>query len=69
MREGTEGGDVSGGYGKAHEKRQPHGGAAMNLCQGKSRTRFLLDQCCFQNQKSHQDCGPKRPTRFGLNES
>lgn len=43
---------MSGGYGKAHEKRQPHGGAAMSLSQEKSRTGFLLDQCCFQIKKA-----------------
>ena len=52
MREGAEGGDVSGEYGEAHEKRQPHGGAAISLCQEKSRMRFLLDQSSFQNQKA-----------------
>ena len=37
---------------RRHEKRQPHGGAAMSLCQKKSRMRFLLDQSSFQNQKA-----------------
>lgn len=67
MREGAEGGDVSGGYGKAYEKRQPHGGAAMSLCQEKSRTRFLLDQGCLQNQKAIRTLFPKCYKRFGFN--
>ena len=58
---------MSGGYGKAHEKRQPHGGAAMSLCQEKSRAGFLLDQGRLQNQKSHQDFNPKCSKRFGFN--
>lgn len=52
MREGAEGGDVSGGYGEAHEKRQLHEGAAMSLCQEKSRSGSLLDQRCFRIKKA-----------------